>query len=41
MDLGLGVLVLLWPVFVLLALLAGVLWLGKRLLRATVRVVCE
>src|SRR5438094_8987569 len=41
MDLGLGVLVLLWPVFVLLALLAGVLWLGKRLLRATVRVVWE
>ena len=34
-----GALLMVWPLLGLLALLAGAWWLGRRLLRATVRVV--
>jgi len=41
MELGLGLLVLVWPLLVLLGLLAGGLWLGKRVLRCMVRIIRE
>ena len=39
MEIGLGVLILLWLLLVVLTVLASLGWLGKRLLRATERVV--
>ena len=41
MEIGLGVLILLWLLLVVLTVLASLGWLGKRLLRATERVVQE
>ena len=39
MEIGLGVLILLWLLLVVLTVLASLSWLEKRLLRATERVV--